>query len=421
VAGWNRRWVSLLLLLPAFSLIAACESLKTPPPTAEGSEGNFGFDLQVVSPRPGAPVRNSAGLVEVTGRVGRDWLLAADVVFAIDVSNSTLLASGVDIDRDGVVARTHRFAENGGGRGRSYRSWTTDADDAIVHAELAAARHLASGLDSPDSRVGVLTYNGRTRVRAQLGSARQALAAIDRIPIVEDWSGTDVSRALREAAEMIRSLPASDEPDRPRVVFLFSDGRPTVPNSRHWAARAALRQAAELADQRIGLCVLGFGEGIVSTEEEDREEKDITFLDELARTTGCTLIPIESPDAMRFDRIPRNSESHELTLRNLTTGEPGRAVRLLATGAFDGFVGLVPGANTIEVTALLPDGSRVATRRVVHYESPEVETDEERKETARLLLRLRERSRQLQDARSDETPPDGEPRGSAPSETTPAP
>jgi Mg-chelatase subunit ChlD len=393
--------------IAACALAAACAGAPTS--LEEEGGGAYGLDLQLVSPRGGAEVRNSAALVEVTGRVGRDWLLGADVVLALDLSNSTLLASGIDLDADGVVGTTHRFAEDGGGIGRPWRTWTSDADDAVVLAELEAASHLIRSLDSPDVRIGLLTYTGSPRVRTLLGTASRALEALDDVAIVEDWSGTDVSRALRESRDLFLAVPRQEGAERPRVVFLFSDGRPTVPHARHWAARAAIREARELTERRIAVCVLGFGESIVA---EEPEEDDVAFLEELARTTGCQHVPVDSPDLLRFDRPPSAAAPSAFSLRNLTSGRPGRAVRLLQSGVFDGFVELVPGANTIEVSVVLPDGRRLTSQRVVHYQPTADPSAEEREETARLLLRLRDRAEQIdetQGAESEGAQPDSPP------------
>lgn len=384
--GSPARW-----LLP-LTVLGACAA-PAPPPAAEGGAARHGLELVVVSPHGDAEIRNSAALVEVSGRVGRDWLMRTDVVIAIDLSNSALLASGVDVDGDGRLGRTHAFAENGGGRGRIPSSWTSDPDDTIARAELATAANLIRGLGSPDVRIAVFTYTAEPRTRAGLGAPQRALESLEEIALVEDWTGTNVARALHHAGDLLLAAPRLEGPERPRVVFLLSDGRPTVPQARYWAARAAAEEARRLSERRIAVCVLGFGEGIVS--EEDAEPKDIAFLEALARVTGCELWPVLEPGMFRFDRAPRDEAPQELVLRNLTSGSEGRAVRLLEGGLFDGFLDLVPGENTIEVAARLADGRRLATRRVVRYEPPEVEGERERRETARLLLRLRERARQL--------------------------
>jgi von Willebrand factor type A domain len=406
-----------LLRLAPLLLGVGC---ATTPPTPEPAQQPYGLDLQVVSPRPGTSVRNAAGLVEVTGRVGPDWLLHADVVVAIDQSNSALKASGIDLDGDGRVGSTYRFARDDQFDGRHWRSWTSDPDDAMLLVELEAARNLIRSLDSAHTRIGVLTYTNRTRTRAPLGSPLGALQSLDEILVAEDPEGmTDVARALRAARDLFLAAPRLDEPDRPRVVFLFSDGRPNVhpgapsrqKSARHWAKQAAIEEAEDLTERQIAVCVLGFGEGIISDDPEKREEEDIAFLDSLARATGCVHIPIDDPGLLRFDRAPRFATPAGLELRNLTTGSGGRALRLLQSGLFDGFVELVPGENTLEVSTRLADGTRLVERRVVHYDPAEAETDEEREATARLLLRLRERARQLGDAPSREPslPPVGSP------------
>ena len=392
-------------LLPLLLCVACATDSPTPPP----GDDDTGLDLQVVAPRPGTSVRNAAALVEVTGRVGSDWLLHADVVLAIDLSNSALEASGIDLDGDGRLGSTRAFVDAKRHQDRPWRSWTSDPDDAMVLAELETARNLIRSLDSSQTRVGVLTYTDEARIRAPLGSPLSALESLDSIRIVEDWDGTDVAEALRGARDLFLAAPHLDEPDRPRVVFLFSDGKPTTHpgaserSARHWAARAALREAEALTERRIAVCVLGFGETILSEDPREREEDDIAFLDGLARATGCVHLPVDDPDLLRFDRAPRFLGPTRFELRNLSSGSRGRAVRVLESGLFDGFVELVPGENVLEVRAELPDGRRLVERRTVHYEPGVAETEAEREATARLLLRLRERARQLGE------PPSGSP------------
>ena len=74
----------------------------------------------------------STAVVEVRGRAPASDLYASDIVIAIDLSNSALLASGVDLDHDGTVGTTRRWAKNGGGRGRPPRRWTSDRGDTII-------------------------------------------------------------------------------------------------------------------------------------------------------------------------------------------------------------------------------------------------------------------------------------------------
>ncbi len=68
-------------------------------------------------------------------------------------------------------------------------------------------------------------------------------------------------------------------------------------------------------------------------------------------------------------------------------------MRVFSDGRFDGLVPLARGENILEVRALLADGRRQRIRRVVHYEQPEAETLEVRRNTAGLLVELRHRTR----------------------------
>ena len=75
--------------------------------------------------------------------------------------------------------------------------------------------------------------------------------------------------------------------------------------------------------------------------------------------------------------------------------DPARAILLFSDGRFDGFVPLARGENILEVRALLADGRSQRIRRVVHYEQPEAETLEDRRNTAGLLVELRHRTREI--------------------------
>jgi hypothetical protein len=382
---------------------AACAARPGPAPAPEWGSTGDGFELQVVRPRHRDVVRNGAGLVEVTGRVGREWLLRADLVIAMDLSNSAFRASGIDLDRDGVTGRTHRFVENGDWLDRPVKSWTSDPDDTMFDAQLLAARNVISTLASPDLRVALLTYTDTTLTRALLGPPRRALDSLGTINRVVDPDGTDLRKALRRAGHLFLAAPFR-EPDRPRVVFLFSDGEPRTRQSTYWARRSAIEEAARLADRGIAVCTFGFGPEIVAPEEDDDDEDEAGFLDELARTTGCRHVPVEDPELLRFDLLG-GGLPEALTLRNLTTDASGRAVRVLPSGVFDGFVEVRPGENVLEVVALMPDGRRLSAQRVIEYRHDE----DEREATAGLLLRLRERARQLDAAGHPEPVGEGPP------------
>jgi len=60
-----------------------------------------------------------------------------------------------------------------------------------------------------------------------------------------------------------------------------------------------------------------------------------------------------------------------LELRNLRSGEAGRAVRIFPDGSFDAYVALLPGANPVELVATVEGGRQVELRRTLSYRRPE--------------------------------------------------
>jgi hypothetical protein len=380
------RYIAVLFLAAQINAPAAFAETDDP--------GLLGLLLD--SPAPGKLVRLSAPVVEVSGRAAAE-LYASDIVIVIDLSNSALLASGADVDGDGVLGTTKRWARDGGGRGQAHRRWTTDPDDTIIRSELLAARLLVSGLGARKNRIGVLTYTGIPRVRAPIGSPDAALEAVERIRIVEDWSGTNIALALQRAARMFDETPPLPGPLRPRNILLFSDGEPTVPYSGYMAARRAIEKTRELAERKIRVCTFAFG-----------EDADMEFLSDLARLTLCRLIPFEAPQDLLIDRISKPFELRQLTIVNLTTGQPARAVRILPDGGFDGFAMLVPGKNHLRVSATLTNGRHATAVRTVRYEPAETESEQDRRNAARLLIELRRRTQEVEAAAAEGRQPDRE-------------
>ena len=339
-------------------------------------------------------LRLSAPLVEVRGRtligepdesgsaVGIQELVSADVVLALDLSNTSLLAMGVDVDGDGKVGRDRRTVY--GRPRRSHRFWTTDPDDTIIRSELLAARTLVDRLGERRARLGVLTYTGKPRARAEVGSRELAIEGLERIRVTVDWTGTDISRALRLARDMLLDAPRKRGPSRPRIVLLFSDGKPTVPRNEYVAGRSALRAAEELSEEGVQVYTLAFG-------EDAREEPGV--LREIADITGGRFVEVEDPERV-LEELAKVEfvKPAGLLIRNLTTEQLARAVRVFVDGSFDGFVPLAPGWNRLEVSALGPDGKRVGVERRVFYEKPEVESLEDRRRAARMLVELRHRA-----------------------------
>ena len=87
--------------------------------------GDLGVEAAVVS----------APLVEVSGRVGVPELFDTDIVLAIDLSQTTLFASGIDLDGDGVTGSTWEWAREKKLIDRHHKLWTSDPDDTVIHSD----------------------------------------------------------------------------------------------------------------------------------------------------------------------------------------------------------------------------------------------------------------------------------------------
>ena len=169
-----------------------------------------------------------------------------------------MFPSGVDLDDDGVIGELRGSVKNsaaGPGRSASMpkvgyggeladlsgavmrsgnawrmhpRNWTTDRDDTIAEAQLAAARVLIEGLGPRRNRIGVVTYTTRARVRRDLGTAGEALEAIEKIRANGSVPNTSVAAALRQS-RLLLTKEADPTGERQQAVLLFTDGRPTFP------------------------------------------------------------------------------------------------------------------------------------------------------------------------------------------------
>jgi hypothetical protein len=350
--------------------------------------------INVVAPADGERIRLSAPLVEVSGRIAVPELFDSDIVLAIDLSQTTLFASGIDLDGDGITGSTRKWARDKKLLYRHHNQWTSDPDDVVIRSELIAARSLVQGLSQRRNRIAVITYTETPLVRAHLGPASLALEAIDRIDLTLDSAGTDVGRALASAARMLDDARGQDGGDRRRAVMLFTDGKPEGTNfhrlarAEFWAVRAALRESSALANSGIDLYVLSFGEV---------EEESTKFLETLAQAAGGSLIQVGRPGVLLDDLPSVVLAPLRIEIMNETTGERARALRTSRDGHFDAFIPLVPGENRLSVQATMWDGRLLTDQRVVHYLKPVVETEIDRRNAARLLIEMKRRTEKVEE------------------------
>lgn len=298
--------------------------------------------------------------LELRGVAGRADALHHDVVVAIDVSGSTAVASGADVDGDGHRGRRLASADDPL-RSANPRRLCSDPDDTVLRAEIEGTRRLLAELASPGTRVGLLAFAGRAWTLAPLGASRESLeAALSRLAgEARPGGGTNLARALEAGVAMLEATPRPDGVVPARSLVLLSDGNPSEPAPTARAEEAALAAAGELARTRTRL--RAFALGIDALAESD-------VLARIAGATDGTVRRLASAGEV-VDALPRLRlvGATKVEVRNETLGEPARAVRLFADGSFDAIVPLTPGRNDVRVTARGQGAAPVVVERLVHY------------------------------------------------------
>ena len=388
------RWPQIAACAVALATLA-CNTLPEIPPGQETSSQvrTFSyFDLEVQHPPAAGGRVTAAPWIEVRGRTGSAELFESDIVIALDLSNTTLLSSGFDLDGDGTVGEDVRLVR--GARDKqgdpevSSRRWTSDPDDTIALAEIEAARTLVRILEARRNRVGLLTYRGTARPRVPVGPPQNVLDALDKLRLYEDWSGTNMAGALRKSQDMVTHRELRTQPSRERVILIFTDGRPTRPGTKHFASATAQRAAAEIAGSGTRIVLLTFG---------DLDPRTQVFSREFAEYAQGAWVPVKDPRALLQDLPPVALAPRSLSITNLTLDRPARAIQTDRFGDFSGFVPLVEGENEIEIDSVLGNGRRVVERRRIEFQPSESPSEAERREAVRLLLRLRDRTKALED------------------------
>jgi hypothetical protein len=355
-------------------------------------------------------------LVEVGGYAGSRGRRGQDLMIVIDVSDSTIEPSGVDLDGDGESGTTDA----------RMRAWLLeqpdvreslierverfDFDDSVLMAELAAAYGLVTDVDARLFRVGIVAFSGNAWVVAPLGSSREdLLGALDHVRwnFFYDLGGTDFVDAIRvatdaldppppkpgsEEAEAAPAAPPGEEERRDKSILFLSDGAPTGGTGRWEAEENALRAARDAADRGVRVFTYALGPQAVQSLDVYRGMAELAggrF--EKVERPGDVVVELRSVDLM---------DLAELRVENLTTGGPARALRTFPDGSFDGLVELAPGENRLRFLARAPSGSVDVAERQVRYEPP-AELDEEERVAREVRLeemveRLRERTRETE-------------------------
>ncbi len=309
-------------------------------------------------------------LLEVRGHGGARRGSGHDVAIVIDVSESTLGDTGIDLDGDGPLGRSDlelvAWLENQLGETDLVARLRDeqDFDDTVLAAELEAARVLSERLDPGRFRVAILAFAEEAHVLAPLGSSRPKLEQALR-GLHQDFhlklAGTNFAAAIELAHQVLRPEPGIED-DRLRSIVFLSDGAPTRPIHGDRAQRFALTAAMEAALDGIQLYAFAIG---------PEAEAGLQVMERMAVWTGGRLETVSRPAAVvaelrRLDLVGMT----DVSVVNQTTGANARALRIFPDGSFDGFVELAAGRNQLRFAARGRDGRVHEVDRWVTYQQP---------------------------------------------------
>ncbi len=337
------------------------------------ANAEVGVRLRVDRPVQGERVENRVRRAFVQGNVAalgaREHLF--DVMLVLDISQSTGVASGTDIDGDGEVGIDPRELPPGI---FSKGTLSSDPEDSVLHAEIRAAEALLRELNPERVHLGLVTFSGD--FDPSTGRRRRAdqVDAWLEVPLTGDhaWirsamhgvltrgprGATNFAEGIRLAVRELAALPGAQSRPRPeakKMVLFLTDGAPTFPVGRasvvdEGDVEAAVGAAALAARAGIPINTYAIGGGALKL------PRAVT---EIARVTGGHYTAVRSPgDIVALLRGISFVDVDDVVLSNLSTGDLSTDVRLAPDGTFRGFVPVREGYNRLRVTALATDGSR---------------------------------------------------------------
>jgi len=341
--------------------------------------------LEVRAPESGAVVTGPIGVLEVSGWAGASSEDRHELIIAIDVSRSTGLPSGVDVNGNGRIGRTLRSSRDPL-RQPNPRRRCNDLGDTVLAAEIAGARHLVEHLDPKRTRVGIVIFSSGARLIAPLDSSREEIgAALDDLASDAIPSGTtNIAAALRTATRAVLESKPLPGPEPHRSLILLSDGTPEGREPIEQSVAEIVEAALEAAAMAVRIHAFAIGVEIMGGTD---------VYATISAQSGGHFVTVQRPAdiALRLSRL-NLTRLAEVVLANATTGEPGRATRLFPDGSYDGVVGLTPGENRISVTARAPGGIERIAERVVVFEKRDPGNAADLQATREKIARLRERT-----------------------------
>ncbi|MCP4240723.1 MAG: VWA domain-containing protein [bacterium] len=364
--------------------------------------------ILVKEPKPGEALRNNVHQAPIRGSAVADGERPAefDVMLVIDVSGSTKQASGIDVDGDGAVGFNPQLELVEPGLYPPDMQ-STDLEDTILAAEVAAAEALVGTLDPERVRVGVISFSGEmhpeTGERAKwnqqdawldvplTSNHQRAVTALRGIMARGPHGGTNFAAGVRLAVRELVALSGAKSSPRSgakKVILFLTDGTPTFPIGVGSAAdpgdtEAAL-SAARLA-RKAGITMNTYALG-------PNALTNPIAATEMARLTLGSFLAVRNPgDIISFLQGVTFANIEDVVFTNLTTREISTDVDLSPDGSFSGFVPVREGLNRVRITALASDGSSGSVEIDLVFETSDLSA----RELARELGRIRDRNKQL--------------------------
>lgn len=327
------------------------------------------LDLSIDSPEPGSVIGDPGGFAFMAGKALAHFgeFQTFDILFVLDVSESTAAPSGADIDGDGEIG--HRRGESLFSIfGRFLPLPNSDSGDSILAAEVAAVLTLLDQLDPRTTRVGLVGFSGDTDpmvpdawtqvpLSTEYEKFRRGLRQVfDNGP----FGRTNMTSGVNlGTVELMGSQSAFSErrEGAKRIMIFLTDGTPTLPleSSTHQNTRMAISRAVRAAKAGIRIDTYAIG---------DKALLEPIVAVEMARVTNGIFTPVRDPRDLRavFEQVSF-AEIEELRIRNRTTGELAAYKTQNADGSFSSLIPIRPGMNTLEVYARATDGTE-GTRSV---------------------------------------------------------
>jgi hypothetical protein len=364
--------------------------------------------ILIETPRAGEPLSNRVHQAPIRGNAMADGDRPADfdVMIVIDVSGSTKVASGADVDGDGTLGFNPQLELVEPGRYPADMQ-STDPDDTILAAEVKAAQALVDNLDPERVRVGVISFSGEMNPKTGERQRYDQQDAWLEVPLTNNHDrvrsavravlargphgGTNFAAGVRLAVRELAGLSGASSKPRPssnRVILFLTDGLPTFPIGTGSVpdpgdTEAALN-AARLA-HKAGITINAYGLG-------PNALTNPIAATEMARITLGHFLPVRNPgDIISFLSGVTFANIDDVVITNLTTREVSYDVDLSPDGSFSGFVPVREGHNRVRVTALASDGSSGSVELDLQFERSGLSE----RELALELDRIRDRNKQL--------------------------